>query len=330
MTKSEALEFLELPETATDSEIKIRVEEKLAYFERLSEKAPSDFLRRLHARNAAKVSEIQMASRKWPSYIPPVQEAPPPVSLVAVEEEHAPEPAAVSVEEAIAENLPEAPTMAEPVLEPQAVLEPEVESVPEMKGMSAVQGMSEVQVVPEPEVRAILEPEAEPESEALAVEAETPVVEVKPEPEPEPVLEPEPAPEPVAWLIRHTENQSSKTFPVYAGKNFLGRKPMPGLTPFIEVEEDPYISKVHAVLSAEKAAIYIDDPSPEEGKPSKNGIFVNADENRLLKRTRLRNNDTIQVGVTKLMLRLNNNAIGKIVQEVEQTDYMHTVIIDIG
>src|SRR5882672_8364136 len=85
MTKSEALEFLELPETATDSEIKIRVEDKLAYFERLSEMAPSDFLKRLHARNAAKVSEIQMQSKKWPSYVPPVGDVVKPEVVVTPE-----------------------------------------------------------------------------------------------------------------------------------------------------------------------------------------------------------------------------------------------------
>ena len=37
MTKKEALEFLELPESATDIEIKIRIADKLSYFEELSE-----------------------------------------------------------------------------------------------------------------------------------------------------------------------------------------------------------------------------------------------------------------------------------------------------
>src|SRR5258708_4628214 len=255
MTKSEALEFLELPETATDSEIKMRVEDKLAYFERLSEKAPSDFLKRLHARNAAKVSEIQMASRKWPSYVPPVQEV------------ITPEPIATD----------------EPFVTPDPVIE---------AGIAAE-----------------LDPVVEPEVVAESMERE---------------------PAPVAWLIRHTENQSAKTFPLYPGKNFLGRKPKPDLVPFIEVEGDPYISKVHVLLYAEKAGLFISDPSGEEGKPSKNGIFINADDNRLTEKTRLKEKDTIQIGVTKLILRYNNNPIVKMVQEVEEQDYMHTVVIDIA
>ena len=321
MTKSEALEFLELPETATDSEIKIRVEDKLAYFERLSEKAPSDFLRRLHARNAAKVSEIQLVSKKWPSYVP----APEPVE---VKREPEPEPVAVEPE-----PEPVILVAPEPELQPEPQPEPEVvEPAPQPELIPEPQAAAEPEPMPEPEP-AVVEPQPAPEP---APQPATEVAQQQPEPTPEPAdpVEPAPAapaePEPVAWLIRHTENQSSKTFPLYPGKNFLGRKPLPGLTPFIEVEEDPYISKVHATLLAESNGIYINDPSGQEGKPSKNGIFINANENRLTAKTRLKENDTVQIGVTKLILRYNNNSIKKIVEEVEETDYMHTVVIDIS
>lgn len=319
MTKSEALEFLELPETATDSEIKIRVEEKLAYFERLSEKAPSDFLKRLHARNAAKVSEIQMLSRKWPSYVPP--------ELASQSDplmQPNPEPEFVQEEED-EEMAPEAVAKGEPAV----TMEPVVKTGPAVTKESIA--TEEPLVMPDPVIGAVIDAGLDPVVEPEAI-AET--ITPKPVVNPEPVvmLEPEAASglEPVAWLIRHTENQSARTFPLYPGKNFLGRKPRPDLIPFIEVEEDPYISKVHAVLYAEKDKLFISDPSGEEGKPSKNGIFINADDNRLTEKTRLRENDTIQIGVTKLILRYNNNPIVKIVQEVEEQDYMHTVVIDIS
>ncbi|HWK03339.1 MAG TPA: FHA domain-containing protein [Puia sp.] len=281
MTKSEALEFLELPETATDSEIKIRVEDKLAYFERLSEKAPSDFLKRLHARNAAKVSEIQMQSKKWPSYVTPE---------------------------------PELASQPDPLIQPN----PEPEFVQEEMDMPEEVVIPEAIVIPEPFVT------PDPAIGAVIAAGLDPVV------EPEVIAESVVDPAPVAWLVRHTENQSSKTFPIYPGKNYLGRKPRPDLVPFIEVEEDPYISKVHAVLYTENDRLFISDPSGDEGKPSKNGIFINADENRLTEKTRLKEKDTIQIGVTKLILRFNNSSIGKIVQEVEEQDYMHTVVIDIS
>src|SRR5258708_203555 len=314
MTKSEAVEFLELPETATDSEIKMRVEDKLAYFERLSEKAPSDFLKRLHARNAAKVSEIQMASRKWPSYVPPVQEVITPEPVVTAE----PEPVVTVEPEPVMVAEPEPPSQLDPLMqpnpEPEFVQEEAEEAItPEAVDRGEPIAMDEPFVTPDPVIEAgiaaELDPVVEPEVVAGSMEGE---------------------PAPVAWLIRHTENQSAKTFPLYPGKNFLGRKPRPDLVPFIEVEGDPYISKVHAVLYAEKAGLFISDPSGEEGKPSKNGIFINADDNRLTDKTRLKEKDTIQIGVTKLILRYNNNPIVKMVQEVEEQDYMHTVVIDIA
>ena len=55
MTKKEALDFLELPESAGDPEIKSRIAEKISYFELLSENSPSVFLRRIHEQNLNKV-----------------------------------------------------------------------------------------------------------------------------------------------------------------------------------------------------------------------------------------------------------------------------------
>src|SRR5580704_12110739 len=79
MDRKEALEFLELPEFATPDEIKERLESKLAYFELLSEKAPSQFVRRLHARNVARVKEIIVASKSWPAAAAPVLTEMPPI-----------------------------------------------------------------------------------------------------------------------------------------------------------------------------------------------------------------------------------------------------------
>lgn len=348
MTKSEALEFLELPETATDSEIKIRIEDKLAYFERLSEKAPSDFLRRLHARNASKVSEIQMASKKWPSYVPPVQEQPEPEPEIILQPEPLPVPQQETVsappQEVVSAPQQEAVTALPPEPEAMSQEEPKATSQVEPEPVQA-DPLPQLQTEPEPqpELEPLLEVQSTPAAAAIAppVSASQPTTVPDPPPAPKPILvqaDPEPVVAtqaesqlaPVAWLIRHTENQSSKTFPLYPGRNYLGRKPREGLTPFIEVEEDPYISKVHAVLYAENGDIYVSDPSGGEGKPSKNGIFINADENRLMAKTRLWEKDTVQIGVTKLILRYNSKAIVKIVKEVEEQDYMHTVVIDIS
>ena len=49
----------------------------------------------------------------------------------------------------------------------------------------------------------------------------------------------------------------------------------------------------------------------------------------MTKKTKLKENDTIQIGVTKLILRYNNNAINKIIKEVEKSKFMHTVALDL-
>ncbi|MEO8771056.1 MAG: FHA domain-containing protein [Ferruginibacter sp.] len=136
--------------------------------------------------------------------------------------------------------------------------------------------------------------------------------------------------EPFAFLVRHTENQLVKPFSLFNGKNYIGRKPHPSFKPFIALEEDEFVSKVHAVIyvDEEQTMCYIDDSSlSNEGKPSRNGTFLNGNKQRLTDKHKLTENDTIQVGETKLIFRMNTNHISKIVKEVEDTDYMNTVVI---
>src|ERR1700733_1797278 len=196
MDRKEALEFLELPEFATPDEIKERLERKLAYFELLSEKAPSQFVRRLHARNVARVKEIIVASKSWPAAAAPVLTEMPPIP------------------EMIEDAGPVKPA------EPERAAEPEKAAQPEKPATTSAQ----------PEAR---EPEKTAPASAKLAEP------VPPTPAPAKPAEKEP----VAWLIRHTENQSPVSFPLYPGKNYLGRKEKPGAQPFVKVEEDPYISK---------------------------------------------------------------------------------------
>jgi hypothetical protein len=280
MDRKEALEFLELPEFATPGEIKERLESKLAYFELLSEKAPSQFVRRLHARNVARVKEIIGASKSWPAATAPALTEWPPIPEM-IEDAGAVKPA-----------------------EPERATEPEKPAVASAE--------------PEPLTTAPAEPTVQEQPAAPAKPAAAPA---KPAEK-----------EPVAWLIRHTENQSPVSFPLYPGKNYLGRKEKPGAQPFVKVEEDPYISKVHAVIIVEAGAghtlFLADDPATNGDKASTNGTYLNGMEDRITTKTRLRNNDTIQIGITKLILRYNDSGLEDIVREVEQKDYMHTVVID--
>ena len=289
MDRKEALEFLELPEFATPAEIKAKLEAKLTYYEMLSEKAPSAFVRRLHTRNVARVKDIMQASASWPPAAAPQM-----TELVTLPE---------MIEDA-------GPPLA---FEPM-VVEPERPEPPVIKARPSV--------LADPEPVREKPPVREPEP---VVAAAKPIVR-----EPASTAAVKPAkPELVGWLIRHTENQSPVSYPLYPGKNYIGRKEKPGFSPFVRVEEDPYISKIHAVIIAEgKSAFFLADDLASIGdKPSTNGTYLNGNEDRVTMKTPLRNNDTIQIGITKLMFRYNDSALEDILDEVAGKDYMHTVVI---
>jgi hypothetical protein len=246
MTKIEALEFLELPESASEDEIRSRVEDKLAYFEQLSEKAPSEFLRRLHAKNVVRMLQIAKESKEWGAY-----------------EQN---------------NLP-----------------PELEEEPSSISRFFTKFVS-----------GILPGRKKEKEREIG---------------------------PAGWLVRHTENQTPVMLPLFPGKNYLGRKSNPKFQPFLVVEDDPCVSKVHAIIHVERQEedqFHIsDDPGSNEGKTSTNGTYINGKEERIMEKTPLLENDTIQIGVTKYILRYNKQNIEKIISEVEDSEYVHTVVVDI-
>lgn len=232
MTRAEVLEFLELPESATDHDIRVRMDDKLAYFQKLSENAPNEFLRKLHTSNTEKIRNLQ--SMMHGNVAPAQPKAAPAYQQQPVEQFHA----------------------SSPVAKPQ-----------------------------------------------------------------------------VAWLVRHTENQSCSTYPLYYGRNYIGRNQHSSGTATVIINDDLYISRTHALLEVINInplqIIVSDDAASNNGKPSKNGTYINGDEKRLTHKTTISANDTIQVGMTKLIVRLNNTSIHKIVQEVEESEYMKTVVIDV-
>lgn len=248
MTRKEALEFLELPESATDIEIKVRIEEKLSYFEELSENAPSDFLRRLHAKSVQKVKSIRDESVEWIAQDNKAQ-----------------------------------------IIMPSDLGEEQVED---------------------------------------DLPLTTPIIISKSKDRKKKPKETEPA----GWLIKHMEDQTTKTFPLHIGKNFIGRKVQPGLSPFIVLDDDPYISRVHAVVFIENEPPYnfyvVDSDAANNGHASKNGTYVNGNEERIISKTKLKEGDTVQIGITKLILKSNTKSLAQLIREVEDTGYINTVIFD--
>ena len=249
MTQKEAFEFLELPENSSKSQIKIRLVEKLEYFEHLSEHAASDFLRRIHAKNMEKVRAIQQEFFPWSSFesgsevVLPIEETP---------EEN---------EEAANHTIPI------------------IISAGSKKKAAAKKPAG-----------------------------------------------------PPAWLVSHNENQPTKAYSLLAGKNYIGRKLQEDLSPFIVLENDPYVSRVHAVLFMESKkpdeAMVMDSAASNNGQPSKNGTYINGNTNRIAKKELLKENDTIQIGNTKLVFKLNTKDLKEIIAEVDKGPYVATVSFD--
>ena len=248
MTKKEAFDFLELPESASKTEIKLRLIEKLEYFEHLSEQAPSDFLRRINTRNVDKVKQVQQEFFPW------------------------------TLEENGSEVILPLDQQGE---EPD---EEEVFTTPIIMSSAGRQN---------PLVPTVSQP--------------------------------------VGWLIKHMENIASTHFPLYAGKNYLGRKASPDLSPFIALEDDPYISRVHAVIYVEEgtppACFIVDAPGGSQGKASANGTYLNGDPVRIVKKEKIQDADTLQIGMTRLVFRYDTKKIKELVKEVSNSDYMLPVAI---
>lgn len=130
------------------------------------------------------------------------------------------------------------------------------------------------------------------------------------------------AAEATAFLIRHTENKKSESFPLFSGKNFLGR--MSNNHPHeIIIEDDIYVSRSHAVLVLEQNNCQITDLD------SKNGTYVNGNEQRITT-VRLNDSDTIQLGNTKFVFKSQiQKSMANLVNEVDNSEYMKTIVIDI-
>lgn len=234
MNLKEALEFLDLPGTATDNQISVGLSDKLKYFQKLMENAPNEFLRGIHAKNIEKIKGFQA--------LLPQQTGP--------------------ANSGNYENQ-----------------KPIRTSIPLNQSDKSID-------------RDVL-----------------------------------------AFLIRHTEQQSVKTYPLYEGKNIIGRTIKDGPYNTVIVDDDNYVSRVHAVIEIINdkniEVIITDDDISNGAKASKNGTYVNGNEKRIKKPFKLSENDTIQIGMTKLILRYNNSNINKILDEVEESNYMRTVVINL-
>ena len=138
------------------------------------------------------------------------------------------------------------------------------------------------------------------------------------------------------WLVVHTENKIPVTYELYEGNNVIGRPDGPHHVD-IRIEEDEYVSRAHAFIRITKDFMHrfhyelVDDGSMRGGSPSTNGCFVNGVPDRLPsdKVVFLRDGDTIQVGITKLVFKNTDESddLGSAAYSVIGTGFTNTVAI---
>ncbi|MCS4226593.1 FHA domain-containing protein [Sphingobacterium sp. BIGb0165] len=125
-----------------------------------------------------------------------------------------------------------------------------------------------------------------------------------------------------AWLIRHTENRPPKSFPLFSGKNFIGRISSHQQHEIL-IDDDIYISRSHAFIEVKNDSCMIVDQG------SKNGTYINGRDQRISS-SPLKDSDTIQLGNTKFVFKTEiHKTIDHLVDEVDRSEYMKTIVIDI-
>jgi len=136
------------------------------------------------------------------------------------------------------------------------------------------------------------------------------------------------------WLIIHTEGKEKASFELKEGKNFIGRHTSSNTLDI--ALHDIFVSRLHAALVVRVTDKYVyeyllADNAEVLGKPSLNGTFVNENEIRIGNEiVKLKDGDTFQVGVTKLVLKTTDVAVDveNAVKLVETMDYKKTIEID--
>jgi hypothetical protein len=135
----------------------------------------------------------------------------------------------------------------------------------------------------------------------------------------------------MGWLIVHTENKKAETFEVLEGINYIGRKKKDDKANYILIENDPFVSRTHAFIKCKETngkpqyMLYDGDGN----KPSVNGVFLNGNDLRINISCSLKENDTVQIGSTKLVFKVkkDDRAISAEIEEVIRTDYIRTIDI---
>lgn len=248
MTRKEALDFLELADSATDQQARQRLADKILYYQEQAEHAPSAFLQNLNVRHLNKAKSIQKEFPEWNTQQPEM-----------------------SV------------TFSDSDIE-----EPEI-------------GSNELEYLTTP----VIVSSANKLREGTQGKSATDIP---------------------GWLISYASDKPSQTYGLMPGNNYIGRKADPAYNPFIVINDDPYVSKVHAVVTVERKDVdtfYLSDPPVA----SRNGIFYNGGTERISGKIMLGDGDTIQVGATKFILRINKSEPAEASEKTSKNRFVHTIVL---
>jgi pSer/pThr/pTyr-binding forkhead associated (FHA) protein/phage FluMu protein Com len=137
----------------------------------------------------------------------------------------------------------------------------------------------------------------------------------------------------MGWLVVHTENMESKTFPLKIGRNRIGRLTSTNVSNLeIRLEGDTYISRKHCIIEVIERGGRINYILQEfQGASSLNGTWLNEDNHRITQTDQLylEDGETIQIGRTKVVLKtkkmVRNAAAAR--QQVGKTAIAQTIIV---
>jgi pSer/pThr/pTyr-binding forkhead associated (FHA) protein len=138
--------------------------------------------------------------------------------------------------------------------------------------------------------------------------------------------------EPLAFLVVHTEDKPTVSFPLFEGDNAVGRNLVPEKNTIL-LSGDIAVSRFHCTVIiknnyGEMSAAIADDGRFNNGKPSLNGAYYNGNPNRITIQ-KLNNKDTVQIGMTKLVFKWNTASKNTIEEEVASSEFMGTIVINI-
>ena len=134
------------------------------------------------------------------------------------------------------------------------------------------------------------------------------------------------------WLVLRVEGKEPQSFALKEGKNLIGRKTST-TNPDIAISDDIFVSRNHAVVVVKKTnsnsyEYILADNTAELGKPSLNGTYINGQKERVGEQPiKLNDGDTIQIGLTKFVLKAADVAVDAqdAVKLAAKIDYKETV-----